>query len=243
MTAPDPWGQTVPGLVALVLSGGRSTRMGRDKAALVLEGETMLERTVRAGITAGASRAVVVGPEPFAPGPDSPLQLARFVREDPPFGGPVAAVAAGLAALEVQDQWVLLLPVDLAEPHDAALTLTYPLRAGLRRESPEDGWIAVDETGYRQHATGLLRSQSLRRALGEDPAHRPPRMAELTGPLALAEVAATGEMTGLWEDVDTPADYEALLEEHAFPDIDGPDDEMWASEVRAAALWATERKW
>lgn len=79
---------------AVVLAGGRSTRLdGRAKADLALDGARLVDRAVGAAVAAGARRTVVVGPEE--------LEVAGAIatRERPPFGGPVAAIAAGLAAL------------------------------------------------------------------------------------------------------------------------------------------------
>lgn len=89
-------------LGAVVLAGGRSTRMGRDKAALELGGEPLLMRVVRA--LAGVCHEIVlvarrdqtlpeVGPLP------SGVQVRRAF--DAVEGrGPLAGLAAGLAALE-----------------------------------------------------------------------------------------------------------------------------------------------
>lgn len=75
-------------LGAIVLGGGRSLRMGADKLALRLDGDTLLARTCAAAATV-AERVVIAGPE--QPGLD-----VVFVREDPPFGGPAAGIAAAL---------------------------------------------------------------------------------------------------------------------------------------------------
>lgn len=79
---------------AIVLAGGRGSRLGGvDKAALELGGERLVARVVAATREAGADRVVVVGPGSAAV-PD-----ATLVREDPPFSGPLPALAAGLDAL------------------------------------------------------------------------------------------------------------------------------------------------
>ena len=78
----------------LVLGGGRSTRMGTDKLALVLEGRPLLTRSVDAALT-WASRVVVAGDPPHG-WPSDPR--VRFRRESPAFGGPVAGIAAMQAA-------------------------------------------------------------------------------------------------------------------------------------------------
>jgi molybdopterin-guanine dinucleotide biosynthesis protein A len=196
-------------LAAIVLAGGASRRMGRDKASLVLdpaEGSTLLERTVRAARSAGADRIVVVGEQPTgaatlptpAPTGPSPADVV-FVREDPPRSGPVPALDTALTAVEAD--WVLVLPCDLARPLEAAREL---VRAQARRRSP-DGVVAVDASGRRQHLTALLRTAALRRTA--DPAATAMR-ARMAG-LELDEVPETAEAPGLWDDMDTPADLAA----------------------------------
>jgi molybdopterin-guanine dinucleotide biosynthesis protein A len=84
----------VPAPVAgIVLAGGAGRRMGGlDKAALVVGGVTLLDRVLTAARPV-CDRLVVVGPV-------RPTGVAGvvFVQEDEPGGGPVPAVAAGLAA-------------------------------------------------------------------------------------------------------------------------------------------------
>ena len=54
-----------PQIYGLVLVGGKSERMGRDKAALVLgDGQMMGEAPVRALVEAGAAVVRVVGGDP-----------------------------------------------------------------------------------------------------------------------------------------------------------------------------------
>ena len=121
-------------LDAIVLAGGRSSRLsGVPKAQLLWHGATLLQNTVDAALRGGARRVVVVGPDaPGAPGaqasdaqgPDAqgPDARVRFTREDPPFGGPAAAIGAGVRALEGQQasatdvaDVVLVLACDMPE--------------------------------------------------------------------------------------------------------------------------------
>jgi molybdenum cofactor cytidylyltransferase len=48
------------GVAAIVLAAGSSTRMGRNKLLLEVEGETLVRRVVRAACSAGLDRVVVV---------------------------------------------------------------------------------------------------------------------------------------------------------------------------------------
>lgn len=79
---------------------------GVDKAALVVGGVTLLDRVLAAARPV-CDRLVVVGP--VRP---TPVDEVAFVVEDVPGGGPVPAVAAGLAALG-DVEVVVVLAVDL----------------------------------------------------------------------------------------------------------------------------------
>lgn len=71
---------------AIVLTGGRASRLGGvDKARLAVAGRPMVEAVL------GAARAVAGPVRTVGPGGDT--------REDPPHSGPVAGIAAGLRAL------------------------------------------------------------------------------------------------------------------------------------------------
>src|SRR5690606_32944159 len=78
-------------LDAVILAGGAARRMGgADKPGLRVGDRTLLERAADAvRAHAPEARVVVVGPER-----DSPRAL--YTREDPPGGGPVPALGAGL---------------------------------------------------------------------------------------------------------------------------------------------------
>jgi molybdenum cofactor guanylyltransferase len=95
----------MPPVSGLLLTGGRSRRLGTDKASLVLDGETLAQRAATR-LAAVCDTVVEVGPG-FTDRPQ--------VSEQPRGAGPLAALAAGGDALR-QLGWdgsVLLLAVDL----------------------------------------------------------------------------------------------------------------------------------
>jgi molybdopterin-guanine dinucleotide biosynthesis protein A len=77
---------------------------GMDKAALVVGGVTLLDRVLAAAQPV-CDDVVVVGPPRPPP--------VRYVTEALPGGGPVPAVAAGLAAVDAGCDVVVVLAVDL----------------------------------------------------------------------------------------------------------------------------------
>lgn len=172
-------------LGAIVLGGGRSSRMGADKLALRLDGSSLLARTCAAAATL-AERVVVAGP-------DQPGLDVVFVREDPPFGGPAAGIAAALRALEEATD-VLVLAGDLADPGAAVSLLA-------AAELDRDGVVLADERGWPQYLAGRYRADALRRAVANaGDVHGLP-VRKLLGGLALTHVPAPADAT---LDIDTP---------------------------------------
>ena len=78
-----------PAVAGILLTGGKSRRMGSDKALLEIEGTPAAERVLR--VLESVARPIVeVGPG---------ITGARSVLEDPPGSGPLVSLAAGGRAL------------------------------------------------------------------------------------------------------------------------------------------------
>lgn len=190
---------------AIVLAGGRGSRLGGvNKPEVRLAGRRLLDIALAA--VAGARRVVVVGDVEVPAG-------VLLTREDPPFGGPVAGVDAGFAALSGSGDapgspgsldghapWTLLLASDLpgAEAAVAALLASGP-GAG------HEGVCLLDDDGRLQWLLGCYRTEALARRLGERGDPPLTAMWRLLEPLALHGVRADGASV---EDLDTPADAE-----------------------------------
>jgi len=105
-------------LAALILAGGRSQRMGRDKALLEISGVPLLRRTweVARSLT---PEVKIVTPRRDRYQPYLPID-AQWIEESPPPepsspAGPLAAFAQALT--QVEADWVLLLACDLPNLH------------------------------------------------------------------------------------------------------------------------------
>lgn len=104
---------------AVVLAGGTARRLdGVSKPDVELHGRRLLDHAL--GATAGASRVVVVAPDSV----EVPAGVLRTL-EDPPHGGPVAGIAAGLAAL--RDRVAVAAPRDTATPAARSNTAAAPV--------------------------------------------------------------------------------------------------------------------
>lgn len=102
----------------IVLAGGRSRRMGTDKAALTVDGVALLERVV-AALCSAVTGPIVIASAAGRGLPVLPDDLARrVVRVDDPVpdAGPLIGLASGLRAVLAQParpESVAVLSVDL----------------------------------------------------------------------------------------------------------------------------------
>jgi molybdopterin-guanine dinucleotide biosynthesis protein A len=192
---------------AVVLAGGRASRLdGTSKAGLVVGGARLLDRALAASTR--ARRVVVVGPPELAgalPASDPASGYAgpapSLTREDPPFGGPVAGLAAGLRALpDPGASWVLLLAVDVPRAARAVTSLEQAVSRGT-----VDGAYLV-RAGRAQWLVGLYRRAALDAALDGIETDGAP-MKHLVGALRCVEVP---DQAGWSDDIDTPADAARL---------------------------------
>jgi molybdopterin-guanine dinucleotide biosynthesis protein A len=174
---------------ALVLAGGGSTRFGGvDKAMLVLEGETLLDRVLKA--TAGAVSTVVVGPV------RTTCRAVEWTVEDPPSGGPVAGIAAGLT--HGTSPVVVLLSCDLPWlTNDDVAKLVNGL-------GEHDGHGLRDTEGREQQLAAAYRRTALAEAVKQV---GDPRDKSVRRTLAGLDIAWSAP-TRAGDDVDTWADFD-----------------------------------
>lgn len=179
------------GFAAIVLAGGRARRMeGADKPMLEVGGQALLHRVLAA--VAAADPLIAVGPE------RGEFPGVLWTREDPPGGGPVAALAAGLALVPSSRDVVAVLAGDLTGVTEQTMRR---LRAAL---GDRDGALLVDSAGRRQWLLGVWRRGALRAVLPANPSGAALR--RTLSRLSVVDVLAVGP--GETDDVDTHADLE-----------------------------------
>ena len=179
---------------AIVLAGGRASRMGGvDKPAIVVGGRSMLA-TVLAALD-WCETVAVVGPHRD----DLPARVLQTM-EHPPGAGPVAAISAGIAALPGNADLVAVVAADLPLLRNDAVR-------ELARACADSGApvaFAVDDAGRVQYLVGVWRHDVLARQLAALGSTANRRMQDL-----VPDGAATVPLDGIL-DADTPADLARL---------------------------------
>ncbi|MFI9050483.1 NTP transferase domain-containing protein [Streptomyces sp. NPDC053427] len=141
----------------IVLAGGAARRLGgADKPALSVGGRALLDRVLAA--CADTAITVVVGPRRAASRP-----VVRAL-EDPPGGGPLAGLDAGLRHTTAPT--VLVLSADLPFLTPATVQSLLAAAAGTANgASPRDGAVLRDADGRDQPLVAAYRAEPLRREL------------------------------------------------------------------------------
>lgn len=191
-------------VAAIVLAAGASRRMGRNKLLLPVDGEPMLRGTVRRALDAGLAPVVVVvghdaeGARAALAGLD-----VRFAESPDPTGPTSASLHAGLRALDdgpTAGDAVVVLLADM--PHVSCAMLRALVDAAGRDDAP----LHVSRYGDVR-APPLL----FRRALWPELlAWHGDGCGKAVVRAHLAEAVLHDWPVHALQDVDTPADYEAL---------------------------------
>ncbi len=172
---------------AIVLSGGRGTRLGGiDKGSLEVGGRALIDRVLDALVA--ARRIVVVGP---------PREVAADVlwaREEPAGGGPVAGLAAGLALIE--EDVVVVVAVDMPFVSESVVARL------IAAAGEADGAILCN--GGDQYLCGAYTAEVLRARLGSLKAIRGEAMRRLLEGLSLerSRDSAASWDCDTWEQVE-----------------------------------------
>jgi molybdopterin-guanine dinucleotide biosynthesis protein A len=177
---------------AIVLTGGGAARLGgADKASIEVGDRTLLEHAIAA--LAEAVEIVVVGSEVPTSRP------VTFTREDPPGGGPVAGLLAGLQAFAHKPDRVVVLAVDM--PLVSSDTVRRLLAA-----AQDDGAVLTDGSGRDQYLCAAYSVGALERAgrATDGVGGHGVAMRALVSSLQLARVAAVDDEADdldTWEDL------------------------------------------
>lgn len=144
-------------VTAIVLCGGRSSRFGSDKTRTLIDGRPLLDHVLDS--LPADWRIVAVGPD------RATSRAVTWVREEPTFGGPLAALAAGLKRVDTSG--FALLGGDMPHVGRVPQALVDRLCSGL---SDVDAVVAQTPDNRLQPLLLAARTDVSRAAMPVDPA-------------------------------------------------------------------------
>ena len=179
---------------AILLAGGKSSRMGQDKAMLSFQGMTLLEWQVKKLQNLGIEDIMLSGSRQETAG-------IRAVPDEFPGRGPLSGLHACMKAAARPDCLVLSVDVPLAPPPALAELVRVHRAAGekvtlLRHGDKWEPLLGVYQSGLFRQAERILR--------GEHTAVR--RLLDETG----FQLVDWPHDEGLFLNCNTPEDYERL---------------------------------
>jgi molybdopterin-guanine dinucleotide biosynthesis protein A len=160
--------------------------------------------------TGSATATVVVGPSRDL------LAGVSTAQEQPPGGGPVAAVAAGLSKLAVNDTVDTVDTVDMADAVDMVVVLAcdmplvdeaavHRLVFELAAHADADAVLYVDDDARRQYLAAAYRRAPLTAAIAAEGEPSGASMRAVVARLTVTEIAAHPDLTldcDTWPDVE-----------------------------------------
>ncbi len=150
----DGWLRVDTDFSAVILAGGKSSRMGRDKAFLELDGQTLLVRQIKLARDAGATEVFISG----RPDTDYPAMGCRVLSDHFREAGPLAGIERALQAMNTP--LLLVLAVDLAGMEVTWLHRVLATRSGQIGVVPRlHGQIEPLAAFYPKTAQGLAFSR------------------------------------------------------------------------------------
>lgn len=182
---------------ALILAGGDSSRMGQDKAALVLDGATLLERVT------DTMRGLFPGVLVSVRQPRAEVALPQVCDAEAD-GGPLAGLVAGLA--EVDTPWMFVLACDMPFIQPAIVARMAELRGEHQAVVPRVGGHPQPLAAF--YAVRALETMRARLA-GDDRSLRGVLRELDVRYVEEAELREWDPQLRGFFDLDTPQDYQA----------------------------------
>jgi molybdenum cofactor guanylyltransferase len=194
--------QPILNATAVVLTGGKSSRMGQPKALLLFDGEPLIVHLVRALKRMFAETVIVA-----APGQELPDLPAVLVRDEVAYQGPVAGIYYGLKAASGKFCFVTSCDVPFLNPALIAHLISQISRYDVVVPFWEDRFQPLHAV-YRTSVRGLLKEQLDRGEL------RPIYLFDKVHTCRIEEDAIRGfDPEGLsFLNMNTPDDYERALQ-------------------------------
>ncbi len=178
---------------AIILSGGKSTRMGQDKGLLPVDGVPLISNI--AGKLAGNFREVIVSGDPDK----YSFPHVRTVPDLEPDRGPLMGLLSTLKASGSELNWVTT--CDMPEPN-----MTF-VRKMIRSIGDYDAVVPVDAEGWKQPLIGLYRkgvAEVIEKQLTTDKC----AIRDLIGAIKVEYIPLT---SGWYRNLNTQEDYRDYL--------------------------------
>lgn len=185
------------GCSLVILAGGRSRRMGHDKATLPAGDGTLIEHLARR-LAPVVDEIIIAGGSV-----DPPFEGARVVPDHQPGLGPLAGMLAGFAAAKQRHVWVVACDLPDVEPAlgGLLLSLAADYEAVVPRPVQEpEGVCALYVRDLAPHIEALLESgkRSIKSLLDRSTVRY----------VASDELRAVDPQLRSFRNINTPADYE-----------------------------------
>ncbi|HLD98785.1 MAG TPA: molybdenum cofactor guanylyltransferase [Bdellovibrionota bacterium] len=194
-------------VIVVVLAGGRSSRMGQDKALLPFRGAALIDHVLEQGAQAGARTgqpsATVISGTVKRPG----IQSVPDLRPD---RGPLEGIYSVLSwligrGISVEGKRLLVIPVDLPRV-TAAVLLPLLARTEFALASHYEGQFLPMCFRLNSRSLGLITEMAAISCLPPKSIH------EFLGRLESAAISVGPAGCGGLRDVDTAADWDELRE-------------------------------
>lgn len=192
-------------VTGVLLAGGKSRRMGRDKALLELQGKALFERALTL-LQRHFPRVLIAGDRPDLARPEVPAIADVFP------GSALGGIHAGLSAAATE--WIFVAPCDMPFPDPALVEKLLRLRTGA------DAVVPRTDRGY-EPVFALYHKNCLAPMEAQLKQGRY-RISELLAELRLNILDAPQLPPG-WQraltNLNTPADYARVREKHMTPPV------------------------
>jgi len=188
------------GVAAFVLAGGRSSRMGVDKAFLELDGRTLLQRALRLASSVSDDVRIV--------GPREKFATYDRVMEDRYEGrGPLAGIHAALAESEAALNLMLAVDLPFVDPVFLKLLVKSARESGAVVTVPRVGGGYQPLCAVYTREFAAIAENALMQGHNKiDALFQQTRVREITE----ADIAGFAFGPAMFENLNTPADWERV---------------------------------
>ena len=193
-------------LTAFILAGGKSTRMGADKAFVELQGRTLLARAIELARSVAADVRIVGDRAKFA-------AFAPVVEDVFPGCGPLAGIHAALRASQTDLNLIIAVDLPLISPQllQYMVARARGTSAMVTAASANGGWQPLCAV-YRREFADVAEEALLAGSYKIAPLFLPTRT-QLIGEQELAEA---GFPAGIFRNVNTPEELGVVAVMHKY---------------------------